>query len=199
MYFPSVPPRARKVKRARVQSGDSLGALPLLAAAASSPTVRGAISKAVGGLIGIVDPGKKREANRKARAQMWGDIARQGSITAARYILGGRTMVYTVNEKGYYEEQWKQLQAAQPGLASRAQSLGGLGPPGNGDDPPSIDEYTQQALQKEVDEFRNPGGVSPAATTGTGTTAPVVKQAGFGGWLIPGLALSFIASRIFKK
>lgn len=157
-------------RRVRVDNGGTdLGALPVLIAAV--PSVKTLAMKAFTSVISIFDPGKKREANRKNRAQFWGETARAGSITAARVVLGGRTMVYTINEKGYYEDQWKQLVAADSKLAAQAQALGGLPVPEPGSDvePMRLSDEQLAALQAEIEAYRNPptsgggGGAKPSA------------------------------------
>lgn len=112
--------------------------VPLLVAAASTAAktsagqfVKNAIGKAFGSLFSAFDPGKARDRDRENRAQLWYDLATQGSITAARHLLGGTTMVYTIKEKEYYAIRWGKFQAANPALAAAAIRAGKLGIPDN--------------------------------------------------------------------
>lgn len=202
-----IPPRAMRPVRSssraavmRLQNGGTnlgeLGIVPVLAAAI--PSVRQLAGKAIASVIGIVDPGKKRDANRKARAQMWCDLANAGSITAARRVLGGSKVQYTPLERGYYQACWTALQTKEPRLAQLAVSLGGLGVPEPGSDqaPPFIGDEDVSALQREIDEYRNPQDVPLLL----GPTAPkqIAAQAGGGNanvLLALGLVGAYLASK----
>jgi hypothetical protein len=190
MYFqqPSLPPQANArarsavarratANRVRVENGGTnLGILPILAAAV--PSVKTLATKAITSVISIFDPGKKRDANRKNRAQFWGDTARAGSITAARRVYGGTTMVYTVDEKKLYADQWRSVQSAQPQLAAQAVALGKLPieEPGSDTTPMSLPPEELEALQAEIDAFHNPPSGTVTATDGK-TAAAVAKSA----------------------
>lgn len=193
-----LPPKSLRVvrntpARIRVENGGTdLGALPL--AAAAIPSIKSLATKAISSVIAIVDPGKKREANRKARAQMWGDFARAGSITAARRVLGGSRVQYTPTERGYYQTQWNSLMAAEPRLANQALVEGPLGVPEPGSDvaPPFIPDEDVAALQREVDFYRNPETAALPATT---STALVPVKANTNALLALGLVGAFLATR----
>lgn len=154
------PPQSRtRVVRVRYEStgthlGEYLGILPAIAAAAI-PSVKQLAQRALNSLIGIVDPGKKRDANRKARADIWCSLANAGSITAARRVLGGSKLQYTPKERQYYIDCWQRLLQTKPMLAQQAITLGQLGIPEPGSDvaPPSISEEDTTTLQREIDAY----------------------------------------------
>lgn len=173
---------------------DTLGVLPAVVAAAI-PSVKTLAQKALNSVLGIFDPGKRRDANRQARAVMWGDIAVAGSITAARRVLGGQTLVYTEKEKQYYRDQWKRLQSTEKRLADQAVTLGGLGipEPGSDQEPARISDEDMQSLQREIDAYRTGG-----TTTATATTPVAPARAGMG-WLL-GLGIAgAIAAKLFRR
>ena len=190
------PPERTTAARRRVRFSDgNLGVFPVVAAAI--PSVKDLASKAITSVIAIVDPGKKRDANRKARAQMWGDFARAGSITAARRVYGGQTSQYTKEEKALYVAQWNSLRSAEPKLAAQAQALKGLSIPEPGSDvtPPYLAPEEVAAIQQEVDEYRAPEGV----VTSTPKAAATPQQAG-AGWLLGlGLAGAWLASKLRRR
>jgi hypothetical protein len=167
--------RRRAPTSIRVEStGTDLGLLPLLAA--SVPSVKTLATKAIMSVISIFDPGKKREANRKNRAQFWGDTARAGSITAARRVFGGQTEQFTSAERGYYAVQWKQLVSADSALAAKATALGPLPIPEPGSDtaPMSISEADMASLQEEINAYHN---VASAASP-SGNVVASAQRAG---------------------
>ena len=180
--------RARNavIARARIENGGTnLGALPLVVASAI-PSVKTLATKAINSIIGIFDPGKKRDANRKARATFWGDTAVAGSITAARRVLSGRTMVYTTEEKALYNAQWSRLVGANPSLAAKAQSLGnmpdGIPEPGSDASPPfSVPPDVLASLQEEINVYH--GSTATAADVDAAADAKAAakpSQAGTG-------------------
>lgn len=198
-----LPARASGVARLRVANGDELGVLPALAVAAI-PSVKTLASRALTSVLGIVDPGKRRTANRKARAQMWGDLARAGSITAARRVLGGQTMQYTVEEKGFYVTQWNQLRAVDPTLAAEAQRLGPLGIPDPGSDqvPAQLSPEDESAIQREIDFYHSPkiaAQVQQVNADGSPVPTPPTPKppalAGANAFLALGLLGAFLATR----
>lgn len=180
--------------------GDQLGVLPLVAAAV--PSVGQITSKILSGVVSIFDPGKKRDANREARAEMWYQFASAGSITAARRLYGGQQFQYTDKEKGYYRDRWSKFQSALPDLAKQATQLGPLGipEPGSGVEPPQLSPADQQAIQAEIDAYH-------AAHAQQGTTPPAqppvrVAQAGIGtGFMDNPLVLggALIAAFLFNR
>lgn len=185
----SVAPRAQVVRMRYGTSphlGEYLGIVPLVAAAI--PSVKDLAAKALNSVIGIVDPGKKRDANRKARADIWCGLANAGSITAARRVLGGSKVQYTAKERQYYIDCWQKLMASKPALCQQAITLGQLGIPEPGSDvaPPSLSEEDQQSLQREIDAYNTalqtnaplPGPATakalPAAGQSTASLGPVI-------------------------
>lgn len=124
---------------------------------AGASAVRSALGHLVGSVVGIFDPGKARDAQRENRAEMWYQIAKQGSTYAGRHVYGGRTLVYTVKEKGYYNDRWTNLKAENPRIAQAAEQLGGLGIPDN----PTDGELNQMA--QEIDAYNNQSLISPRA------------------------------------
>lgn len=175
--------------RVRVRGAQlgELGILPLIAAAV--PSVSQIAGKIATSLIGIVDPGKKRDANREARAEMWFQYASAGSLTAARRLHGGTHFQYTAKEKAYYVDRWGKFQAANPTLAAQALQAGDLGIPEPGSDiaPPMLSASDQQAIQAEISAYH-------AAHAAAGTTPPAqpslnIAQAGLLGGNFSALAL----------
>lgn len=118
-------------------------------ASAGSSAVSGAVSHLVSSVVGVFDPGKARDAQREARAEMWYQIAIKGSQYAGQHVLGGMTLVYTVKEKGYYSDRWGKLKNENPRIAQLAQQLGGLGIPDN----PTQAEIQQ--MSQEIDAYNN--------------------------------------------
>lgn len=116
---------------------------------AGASAVRSTIDHLVNSVVGIFDPGKARDAQRESRAEMWYQIAVQGSTYAGRHVFGGRTLVYTVKEKGYYEDRWNKLMSNNPRIATLSQQMGGLGIPDN----PTDAEKNQMA--QEIDAYNN--------------------------------------------
>jgi hypothetical protein len=162
-------------------SGDQLGILPLVASAV--PSVSQIAGKIVTSLVSIVDPGKKRDANREARAEMYYQYATAGSITAARRLYGGQTVQYTAKERQYYKDRWPKFAAAVPDLAAQAVALG-LGPdgipePGSGTAPPQLSAVDSQQIQSEINAWH--AAHAQAGTTPPGQPAIKVAAAGLGG------------------
>jgi hypothetical protein len=175
-------------------TGAQLGVLPVIAAAI--PSVSSLASKALTSVIGIFDPGKKRDANRKARADMWGSLALAGSITAARRVIGGAKVQFTALERSYYAPYVTRLQSQEPKLYAAAVAAGALGipEPGSDQEPPMISAEDQATLQREIDAYRNPvqlpsidGTPTVSNPTKPGTTPPT--QAG-GSSILPILAIA---------
>lgn len=195
------PPRGVRprtaVARIRYQSppttlGAYLGQLEL--AATAIPSVKVLAEKALSSVIGIVDPGKKRDANRQARATIWCGLANLGSITAARRVLGGSHVQYTPKERQYYIDCWNKLLVSKPALAQQAITLGQLGVPEPGSDlaPPAIPAEDMASLQNEIDAYNKTGSVAPGGATKA--LAPA-SQAGISPLLALGLVGAFLARR----
>lgn len=169
--------------------GEYLGIVPVVAAAI--PSVSQLAQKALTAVIGIVDPGKKRDANRKARADIWGNLALAGSVTAARRVLGGSKVQYTPKERQYYIDYWQKLLDTKPALAQQAITLGQLGVPEPGSDvaPPQLSAEDTASLQKEVDAYNtavstgaalpgpNAAKALPAAGQSTASLGPIIGVA----------------------
>lgn len=172
--------------------GAYLGQLEL--AATAIPSVSQLANKALASVIGIVDPGKKRDANRVARANIWCGLANLGSITAARRVLGGSQVQYTPKERQYYIDCWNKLLKSKPALAQQAVTLGALGIPEPGSDlaPPAIPAEDMASLQNEVDAYNQTGSVAPGGTTKA--LAPA-SQASISPLLALGLVGAFLARR----
>jgi hypothetical protein len=185
----------RGTSRIRYQTtGTDLGAYlgQLEIAAIAVPSVKDLAAKALNSVIGIVDPGKKRDANRKARATIWCGLANAGSVTAARRVLGGSNVQYTPLERSYYADCWTKLLASKPVLAQQAKALGQLGVPEPGSDvaPPTIPEEDMATLQNEIDAYRQSitSGVAPKAL-------PATTAAGINPLIALGLVGAFLARR----
>lgn len=203
-YSAAVPNRRNGALRVRVQGAQlgALGILPVVTAAV--PSVSQILSKITTSLVSIVDPGKKRDANREARAEMWYQFASQGSITAARRLHGGTHFQYTPKEKQYYIDRWAKFQRANPTLAAQALQAGDLGipEPGSGIEPPALTPDDQQAIQGEISAYAN------AHATGAVSTAPTspalnIAQAGLLGGnfttIVLGGALLYAVSTSLSK
>lgn len=149
----------------RPQLGDSLGVLPLVAAAV--PSVSTLLKNAANSLIGIVDPGKKRDANREARARMYGALAVQGSITAANRVYSAAVGIHggegPTKEAGWYKEEWAKIQAAVPTLAAAVPILPRVGLP----DPqePTLSAADQTLIQNEINAYHGIAKTATAAGT----------------------------------
>jgi hypothetical protein len=148
---PAAPRRGGIVPNPSRRNTAGLGLLPL-AAAAASPTVENIVKNAATAIIGIFDPGKKRDANREARAEMYYQLALAGSITATRRLYGGQTIQYTDKEKQMYRDRWAKFAQANPTLAAKAQQMGGLGIPEPGSDvqPPALSATDQEKIRQEI-------------------------------------------------
>lgn len=194
------PPRGvrRKTAVARIRYqtppttlGAYLGQLEL--ATAALPSVDQLAKKALADVIGIVDPGKKRDANRLARANLWCALANQGSITAARRVLGGSKVQYTAKERQYYIDCWNKLLVSKPALAQQAITLGQLGIPEPGSDlaPPAIPAEDIASLQNEIGAYNATGSLTPGGTT----KALAPASAGVSPLLALGILGAFLARR----
>lgn len=156
-YAPYRPPQ-RPVRRGGIVPNPSrrntagLGFVAAAAAVAQNKTVQSIVKDAASAIIGIFDPGKKRDKNREARAEMWYQLALAGSITAARRLYGGQTIQYTDKEKQMYKDRWAKFAQANPTLAQQAVQKGGLGIPEPGSDvvPPSLSSTEQEKLRQEI-------------------------------------------------
>lgn len=71
----------------------------------------------------IFNPGKSRDEQRLARANYFRDSAIAGSVTAARYVLGGEQNTGG-NEIPYYQQAWSMIAAQRPDVANEAESQG---------------------------------------------------------------------------
>lgn len=161
------------------QLGD-LGILPLVAAAV--PSVSQILGKIGTSVLSIFDPGKKRDANREARAEMFYQFAVAGSLTAARALYGGaeKGSVGAASEIAMYKTRWAKLQASSPALCAQAIAAGPLGVgPDPGQNPPTIPADEQASIQAEINAYH-------AAHAAAGTTPPkqpglTISTAGIGG------------------
>jgi hypothetical protein len=145
----------------RVQfAGDQLGILPVVAAAV--PSVSQILGKIGSSVIAIFDPGKKRDADREARAEMYYQLALQGSTTAANRMYSAAVGIHggvgPTKEANFYKERWAKFQAQMPDLAATIPSLPRVGLP----DPqaPTLQPADQQAIQAEITAFHT-GGATP--------------------------------------
>lgn len=94
--------------------------------AAASAVASGA-GKVISSVTNLFDPGKSRDQQREARANFFRDAALLGSITAARYLIGG-TQNTGGNERPYYQAAISKLQGTPIGQQaySQAQIQGAL-------------------------------------------------------------------------
>jgi hypothetical protein len=165
-------PRTASLVRVAVvpQALGELGILPLVAAAV--PSVSQILGKIGSSVLSILDPGKKRDANREARAEMFYQFASAGSITAARALYGGaeKGSVGAHSEIAMYVTRWQKLQAANPTLAAAARAAGPLGVgPDPGMNPPTIPADEQAAIQQEINAFHMAhaaAGITPPSQPG---------------------------------
>ena len=152
----------------RVRNSDQLGIVPVIAAAV--PSVTDLAKKALTSLVGIVDPGKKRDAVREGQAETWYQWALQGSITAARTLHGGTHFPYTVKEKGYYSARWAKFQASNATLAAQAVQAGDLSPVDAGQStmPVVIPQALQDTVQNEINTAHGIATPKPPTANGGG-------------------------------
>lgn len=102
-----------------------LVALPAVTSAASSSAVRKLAASLTSGAKSLLDPaGANRDRQREAKAQAYLDDALQGSVTAARYMLGGLKKVE--NEARYYRPRVATLTNQRPDVIAEARQLGDL-------------------------------------------------------------------------
>ena len=128
--------------------------------ASAEASVKNAVSSTINSVVGQFDPGKARDRDREMRAEMWYQLAKKGSVYAAQHVLGGRTLVYTVKEKKYYETRWAQLRNDLPQIAQQAETLGGLGIPDNPTD------AEQRQIAQEIVAFNQSNVYSAPYGTG---------------------------------
>lgn len=174
-------------------SGDQLGILPVIAAAA--PSVTDLAKKAGMALVGIVDPGKKRDAERQARANMYRELAKQGSITAANRVYSASIGIHggegPTKEANWYKQAWSDIQATVPDIAAKVPSLPRVGLP----DPqrPELSAADTSLIQNEINLYH---GIASAA--GSGAAAEVASAGASGNLgMILGLGVlgAFLVSR----
>lgn len=155
--------------------------IPPQVLAAAAQLAGSIVGKAERAVIGIFDPGVKRDANRVARAQMWFEFAEGGSLTAARRLHGGSKVQYTAKERQYYIDRWAQFARDKPDLAQQALAAGDLGVPEPGSDatPPSLPDDVLQSLQAEMSAYSAATMTTPAtSSTSSPSLATVASSAG---------------------
>ena len=173
--------------------GDALGIVPLVAAAV--PSVQTLLKNAAGSIVGIFDPGKKRDAERKARADMYLNLALQGSITAANrlYSASISSGIASDKEKGWYQQNWRQFSAQMPDLAAKVLALPRVGLP----DPqrPELSPADTELIQNEINAFH---GIVPKTPANTGGASSVLP-AGFSGIPAAVLVLGLAGAYFFAR
>lgn len=139
------------------------------------------------GLLGIFDPGVKRDKEREARAEIWYRLANEGkSVTAARYLYGGTSIPYTGKERGFYQQRWDRFKVENPSIAQAAVSMGPLA---------SVDfEVTNAAIEQIQKEVEESHGVIPGGTIPTGGT----QQAGAGDYT-PLIVLGILGAILYAR
>jgi len=91
----------------------------------SQQTEQNIISKVATSVWNSLTGGAKRDADRQARADAFGNAALHGSIIAARYVLGGITN--TASHESPMYSAWKsKLEALVPELMQQAEAAGPL-------------------------------------------------------------------------
>jgi hypothetical protein len=158
-----------------------LGIVPAVAAAAI-PQAESLVRQALSALVSIIDPGKKRDAYREQRAEIYYQLANAGSVTAARILHGGSVLQYTPKERQYYVDRWAKLTSAHPDIASAAlaaeQAAGqpmGVPEPGS-DAAPSIPTSVLQGYQNEINAYHASQGTPTPGYTVPASTSPLSPQ-----------------------
>lgn len=160
---------------------------PVLAAAASD--VKKLISNLASSIIGLVDPGKKRDAQREQKAETYYQVAKLGSLTAARHLYGGSYLQYTIKEKGFYSDRWTRFKTESPTLAQQAVTAGGI------NSTPDITDADISQMQKEVDAVAAEKGTTapPASSRPALSTAAAAPASRAMLWLVAGGAVLVVA------
>lgn len=210
-YQPVVPPqaargraRARARANARARGLGDVGATPAPSVAQAAaqtvvseiPVIGPVIAPFVAPLVNIFDPGAKRDAGRKQRANGIAALANEGSLLAARQLYGAavKGAVGAKAEIALYTPLWAALQQAHPDIAAAAVAAGsaGVGPdPVNGWNPPASDvaQYS-----KEIQQYKTLGTVASAAQAATARAS--IIPGGTTGLLIgAGLLFAFLRRR----
>lgn len=177
-------------------AGSAGGPVGAVAGVASS-----IVSSVLGSVLGFLDPGRARDANRQARADMYLSIAEKGSLYAARVLYGSQTGVYTIKEKAMYAANWKKLQAYNPSLAQQAIVMGGVTPP----DKYPPDSPTQSEIKQMDDEIaayqRGQSALVPLApvpnATAAGPAGTVANNTAL--WIVLGIASAVVGVLALRK
>lgn len=181
--------------------GGGLGATPAVAstvaktAVSEIPVIGPILSNFVGPILSIFDPGAKIDASRQQRADGIEALANQGSLLAARQLLGGATgAVGAAKEKAIYVQKWASFQTTHAALATAAKAAGSAGvgpdPHGNPWAPPAADVAQ---YQQEITAYRSSGAAATAAQVVQARTA------GFPGGVTGILAVAGILGAILRR
>lgn len=139
--------------------------------AAQFAAVASTAQKIINSIESIFDPGAARDAQRLARANYFRDAADLGSVTAARYILGG--LVNTSgNERPYYTAAENTVQTTRPDVMTAAIADGALWAVGIPD--PGGTQSMVNAVKADLVALQEPALAFPINATGAGpaTSAP---------------------------
>lgn len=165
-------------------------------AVAEVPVVGPILSSFVGPILGAFDPGSKRDAGRKQRADGITRLANEGSLLAARQLYGAaeKGAVGAASEKALYAAAWSTFQSAHADIAAAARAAGpaGVGPdPVNGWNPPASDvaQYS-----KEVQQYQQYGAAALTAQA-VKTRASALPGGTLGIVIGAGVLLAFLRRR----
>lgn len=168
---PAPPPRGAR-RFGLGELGANIAAQTVATTAVSAiPVVGPILSSFVGPVIGILDPGAKVDAARKQRVDGIAKLAGEGSLLAARQLLGGAEggAVGAAKEKAWYVAAWAAFQQQHPDIAAAARAAGaaGVGPdPGKtgGWNPPPADVAQYSKDIQAYQQFGTAGLAAQAAT-----------------------------------
>jgi hypothetical protein len=174
--------------------GTGLGVLPL---AAALPSITSVLSNVGQSIIGIVDPGKKRDAERQARASMYEQLAVQGSSTAANRVYSAAIGIHggegPTKEANWYKAAWAHIQQAMPAeFVAKVVASPRVGLP----DPqrPELAPADAASIQAEINAYH--GIVNQATQAVSAAAAKAGIPGGTTGLLlIAAVGLAFVASR----
>ena len=152
------------------------------------PVVGSILSNFVGPIAGLIDPGAKRDAGRKQRAQGISEFANEGSLLAARQLYGAaeKGAVGAAAEKALYVPLWQTFQANHADIATAAKLAGaaGVGPdPVNGWQPPAADvaQYSSEIAAYQQHGVLATAQQAAGARAGvSGSTLGIVAALGIG-------------------
>jgi hypothetical protein len=121
----------------------------------------------------IFDSGKSSDEQRQARAAFFRDSGIAGSVTAARYVLGGLQNTAS-HEIPYYQAAWSAIAAARPDVAAEAEAQG-LKWASSVPDPGGTQQMVNDVKQ-DLAALGQPAPSTPAPSMPTSTTTPTTTR-----------------------